>query len=80
MPADAKSLAVNVTAVDAGSDGNLRLYPNAGAVPVATTIHFATGKVRANNAVVTLAQDGSGSIEVLTEISERSRRRPRSTS
>ncbi|CAG0934033.1 hypothetical protein PLCT1_02568 [Planctomycetaceae bacterium] len=70
VPADARSLAVNITTVNPGSNGDLRIYPNAGAAPAATTIHFAIGGVRANNAIVSLAQDGSGSIDVLAEISD----------
>lgn len=70
VPVDARSLAVNITTVNPGSNGSLRFYPNEGAAPTATTIHFAIGGVRANNAIVSLAQDGSGSIEVLAEISE----------
>jgi hypothetical protein len=57
IPADAVAVALNVTAVNAGAAGNLRLFP-AGAVPPASVINFATGVTRANNAVATLSALG----------------------
>ena len=57
IPADAVAVAVNVTAVNPGAQGNLRLFPS-GAAPQASVINFAAGATRANNAVATLSALG----------------------
>ncbi len=44
-------------------DGDLRLYPAGGAAPLASTINFRPGIVRANNAVVPLGIDGQISVQ-----------------
>lgn len=58
IPADATAVAVNLTAVNPGDLGDLRLYPTGQALPQVSAINFAAGKTRANNAVVGL---GTGS-------------------
>ncbi|MES1244359.1 MAG: M12 family metallo-peptidase [Acidobacteriota bacterium] len=64
IPADAKALAVNVTAVLPGADGNLQIFPG-NAFPLGTsTINFSTGLNQANNATLTLATNGAGTIGV----------------
>jgi len=61
IPADATSLSVNVTALGASSAGWLALFPGpAGASwPGVSTINYAAGLVRANNAIVSVAADGT---------------------
>jgi hypothetical protein len=60
VPAGAKAIAVNVTVVSPGAAGDFTLYPG-NAFPFNTsTVNFAAGQVRANNAVAALASDGSG--------------------
>jgi hypothetical protein len=65
VPSTALAVSVNVTAVGAAANGNLALFPGDGpGPPVASTLNFAAGVTRANNAVVTLAADGTGTVKV----------------
>ncbi len=58
-------MSVNLTAVGAVANGNLTLFPgDAAGPPIASSINFKAGVTRANNAVVRLAADGSGTIKV----------------
>ena len=59
----AKSVAVNVTVVNATAIGNLTLYPAGTSAPNASTLNYRASSARANNAVVPLG--ASGSISVL---------------
>jgi hypothetical protein len=54
VPADASAVVLNVTATNPTSTGSLTLYPGTGIVPGTTTISFAAGKTRANNATMAL--------------------------
>ncbi len=58
LPVGAIAVALNVTVVSPGGAGELRLFRSDGKLPLSTTIAFATGRTRANNAVVTLSADG----------------------
>ena len=64
LPPDARAVSVNVTAISAAASGSLTLFPGDRALPFTTTISFATGKTRANSAVVGLALDATGTIRV----------------
>lgn len=65
IPATALAVSVNLTAVGAAAAGHLTLFPGDGAgPPVASSVNFSTAQTRANNAVVPLAGDGTGSIQV----------------
>jgi hypothetical protein len=65
IPTTAKALAANVTVVNPAALGDLRLFPGDETVsPLASTINFQGGEVRANNAVLQLAHDGSGTVKV----------------
>jgi hypothetical protein len=55
-------VAVNVTAVDPTVEGYLTLYPAGTALPLASTINFRSGIVRANNAVLPLGTSGQVSV------------------
>jgi Tol biopolymer transport system component len=56
VPETAKALAVNVTVVQPTAPGHLTLYRGEmTAPPVASTLNFGPGQVRANNAIVRLA-------------------------
>jgi hypothetical protein len=59
VPIDAVAIAVNMTAVNPGELGDLRLYPTGQPVPLVSAINFAAGKTRANNAIVTLGTAGA---------------------
>jgi hypothetical protein len=64
IPAEAKAVSVNATVTAPGAAGFLTLAPGGAAFPLTSTINFSPGQTRANNAVVTLATDGSGRIDV----------------
>ncbi|HTS02582.1 MAG TPA: hypothetical protein VMN04_08660 [Thermoanaerobaculia bacterium] len=63
IPPEATSLSVNVTAVGGSGPGDLEIYPGDGVPAGTSTISFAGGQTRANNAQVQLATDGSGTIK-----------------
>jgi len=77
VPADAKAVALNVTVTGSSSGGALTLFPGTGGAPITTTISFAAGKTRANNAVIGLAagvlsvlsRQDSGSVHVILDVS-----------
>ncbi len=58
VPDDATALAVNTTAVAPTRGGHLRLFPWGGDASGTSTINFAAGRTRANNAVVALGVGG----------------------
>jgi hypothetical protein len=58
VPFSAISVAVNQTVVNPAGAGHLTVYPAAGALPLASTINFRAGAVRANNAVIPLGWAG----------------------
>jgi Metallo-peptidase family M12/IPT/TIG domain len=63
IPSSAVYISTNVTVV-AYAAGNITLYPG-NAFPLGTsTINFAANRTRANNAIVLLATDGTGTIGV----------------
>lgn len=64
IPPEATSLSVNVTALSGPGGGMLSIYRGDGALSGTSTISFAAGQTRANNAVLRLATDGSGTIKV----------------
>ena len=63
IPADARAVHVVLTAVVPTDFGNLRLYPAGSTVPLASTINFASGQTRANNAVIPLGTGGRISVQ-----------------
>lgn len=64
IPSTAKAVAANITALGSIANGNLTFYPGGVAKPSASTINFSAGAIRANNAILLLAPDGSGSLQV----------------
>jgi hypothetical protein len=62
IPPTAKSVAVNVTVVDPTALGHLTLYPTGLPLPLASTINFRSGIVRANNAILPLGVSGQISV------------------
>jgi hypothetical protein len=58
LPASARSVALNVTAVNPGAAGNLRLYPAGTAQPLASSLNFARALTRANNGIIALGAGG----------------------
>lgn len=66
IPPTAKALAVNVTVLDPAVQGHLRLFPGNAQPPGTSTINFAPGTNRANNAMVMLASSGSGALGIFS--------------
>jgi hypothetical protein len=65
IPSTAISVSVNLTAVSPAAAGYLTLFPGDGAgPPLASSVNFSAARTRANNAVVLLATDGTGTIRV----------------
>jgi hypothetical protein len=64
IPAGAKAISTNVTAVTPAAVGNLRFFPGDGVAPNASTLNFTAGVSRANNTIVMLASSGSGTLAV----------------
>lgn len=59
VPAGAKSVVMNITAVLPSANGFLTVYPGTGASPPSTsTLSYRTNKTRANNSVMRLSSDG----------------------
>ncbi len=65
IPSTAITVAVNVTVVEPTAQGHLKLYPgDAASPPLTSSINFAPGVTRANNAAVLLSTSGGGTINV----------------
>jgi hypothetical protein len=59
VPLTAKSVSLNVTVVPSMADGHLTLHPSDRPMPLASTLNYAWGRVRANNAIIRLSADGT---------------------
>ena len=65
VPPAATAVSINVTVVSALASGDMELYAGTlGSAPLASTISFHGGVTRANNGVIALASDGTGSVRV----------------
>lgn len=62
VPADAIALSVNATAVNAAAAGSLRAFAADGVVPGTSALSYSAAVTRANNAMVAVSRDGTGSI------------------
>jgi PKD repeat protein len=65
IPSTAVAIAVNVTVVSPTDRGRVTLYPGGIDAPVTSTLNFLAGANRANNAIIPLASDGSGTLSSL---------------
>jgi hypothetical protein len=63
IPASATAVAINLAVFQPSNDGDLRLYPAGGAAPLASSINFRAGIVRANNAIIRLGTGGQISVQ-----------------
>jgi hypothetical protein len=76
IPATARALSVNMTAVGAAVPGNLVVYPGNESPPAASLLNFPAAAARANNAIVSLAPDGtvnvlnraSGTVDLVLDV------------
>ncbi|MEP6639986.1 MAG: M12 family metallo-peptidase, partial [Chloroflexota bacterium] len=64
IPSTAVAISANVTVVATGA-GSFTLYPGNTSNPGTSNVNFSAGRTRANNALLLLATDGSGGINVL---------------
>jgi hypothetical protein len=64
IPSTAKAISVNMTVTGATAPGFVSLFPGDGIAPNTSNINFSAGQTRANNAVVFLATNGTGSLAV----------------
>jgi hypothetical protein len=62
VPATAKALSLNVTVTGPTGSGYVTLGAGGCSVPATSSLNFAVGRTRANNAIATLAADGSGNL------------------
>jgi hypothetical protein len=62
VPTSATAVAINVTAVNPTGTGFLTAYPGDQAVTGTSTLNFKGGKTRANNGLIALAGNGSGTM------------------
>jgi hypothetical protein len=67
IPATAVAVSVNVTVTQPTAPGNLKIYPTTSPRPLMSVIDFVAGLTRANNAIVALANDGSGTVDVFND-------------
>ena len=58
IPTTAKAVSLNVAVTQPTAGGNVRLFPAGGTVPTTSTINYAAGQTRTNNAVVGLSALG----------------------
>ncbi|KAA0250341.1 MAG: hypothetical protein EDX89_22975, partial [Acidobacteria bacterium] len=64
IPPSAISVSGNITVTQPTAPGFLRLFPGDSLPPGSSTINFSPGQTRANNLILGLASDGSGTINV----------------
>jgi len=64
IPAGAAVVSANLTVVSPSAGGALAVYPGDGALTGTSSISFNAGKSRADNALLQLALDGSGTVKV----------------
>ncbi len=59
IPVTAKAVSVNLAVTQPTAAGNVRLFPAGQAVPTVSSINYAPGQTRGNNAIVQLAPTGA---------------------
>jgi hypothetical protein len=62
IPLSAATLVVNVTVIAQTNGGHVTLYPGDQSVPLTSTINFQSGQTRANNTLLLLAHDETGTV------------------
>ena len=64
VPESARAVSLNVTVTQPVASGSLSLFPGGTSLPTASAISFGAGRTRANNSLMALAADGSGTLSV----------------
>jgi hypothetical protein len=62
LPQNATAVSVNITVAGPTTPGYLTVFPLGSALPLASTLNYATNQIRANNAIVPLGTGGAISI------------------
>lgn len=62
LPATAQAVAVNLTLVNPGGPGFLKVYPHGGPAPMTSAVNVNPGGTRTNNAVLPLAGGGADAL------------------
>jgi hypothetical protein len=62
IPATARAVSVNITAVAPTADGHLRVFPSGTPRPTASALNFRAGQTRANNAIVRLGSGAAATV------------------
>jgi hypothetical protein len=63
IPSSAKAVAINLAVFTPSNHGDLRVYPDGEPAPLASSINFRPGIVRANNAIIALGVSGQISVQ-----------------
>jgi uncharacterized repeat protein (TIGR03803 family) len=63
IPPSARAVAVNLAVFQPSNGGDLRVYPDGEPAPLASSINFRPGTVRANNAIIPLGASGQISVQ-----------------
>ena len=70
IPANARALAVNVTAISGTGSGSLALFPGNYPAPGMDTVNFRIGATVANNSIMPLSTDGTGTLAILATLQD----------
>ncbi len=65
VPASARVISLNLTAIDSTTNGYVAIYPGDTTFPMTSSVNFAAGQIRANNAVAALSRDGLATLTAL---------------
>src|SRR5882724_3866536 len=68
IPACARAVSANLTVVGPQAAGHLTAYAGDAQLPATSNLNFGAGQVRANYAIVQLADDGAGTINLLVDV------------
>ncbi len=77
VPADALAVTLNVTVANPSTAGSLTVFPGTGLAPATSTVSFAAGKTRANNATIGLVdgvlsvadRQATGTVHLIVDVS-----------
>jgi len=66
IPADARAVSANITVVSPTLPGFLTLFPGGTSKPLASSINYSAGQTRANNVILPVSTDGTGTFNAFT--------------
>jgi hypothetical protein len=65
VPVSARVISLNLTAIDPTANGYIAIYPGDTTFPMTSSVNFAAGQIRANNAVAALSRNGLATLTAL---------------